>query len=265
MPLKIFVADDSDTIQKVIGLAFADTDAAVEFTKRGDGLLDAVRAFDPDIVLADICLPDLNGYEICARMKESPELAHIPVVLLVGTFEPFEEAEASRVGAAASLTKPFDTSELLDIVRKEVGRNIMPPENESEAAFDSAGSDFNSLSAPNDRITNAKIPISRQAWDSFLGNERVLDVFNAAAMADADRKLGSQSILSGVATTPNTPTAGSAAITVDQLSDEALDRILKKVVEKMSTDIISEIAWEVVPELSEILIRRAIEEGKKPE
>ena len=264
MTLKLFVADDSETIQKMIGLAFDGTDTSIEFASSGEAALDGIRAWRPDIVLADVCLPDINGYEICARIKENPELEHIPVILLVGTFEPFDEAEASRVGSKASLTKPFDRSELIDVVQKQVGRDIMPPEKEPESNFSSGESDALHATALSEKVSNTRIPVSRQAWDSFLGNGRVLDIFNATAVAEAKHTLGKKSAPLRVVDTTGETSTETKVISADQLSDETLDKIVKKVVERMSTDIINEIAWEVVPELSEILIRRSIEEGNKP-
>jgi len=263
MTLKLFVADDSKTIHKVIDLAFDDTDTVVEFAKSGDDALGAIRELRPDIVLADVCLPGINGYEICARMKESPELASIPVILLVGTFEPFDEAEASRVGYAASLTKPFDTSELIDVVRKQVGRDTMSQENESITNFVSevsGGSDAASLNAG---VLNARIPVTRRAWDSFLGRDRVLDVFDSDAVSRAERRRASKSVPFGDDNVAGGRPFVNPAVSADQLSDEVLDKIVEKVVERMSADVISEIAWEVVPELSEILIKRSIEESNK--
>jgi CheY-like chemotaxis protein len=58
----------------------------------------------PDIVLADIFMPGLNGYEVCEHIKRNERFRHIPVMLLVGSFEPFDEAEARRVGADDYLT-----------------------------------------------------------------------------------------------------------------------------------------------------------------
>ena len=263
MTMKLFVADDSETIHKVISLAFDNADTVVEYAVSGDAALETIHEFRPDVVLADVCLPGINGYEICARIKDNPELSHTSVVLLVGTFEPFDEAEASRVGYAACLTKPFDTSELIDVVQKQVGRNTMSSENESETTFNSGEARSSKDSVLNEKILNAKIPVSRQAWDSFIGNNRVLDIFDAASVEAADRKLALNSIPNRVVSAESGSYAEPAAISAEQLSDEVLDKIVERVVEKMSSDIISEIAWEVVPELSEILIRRSIEEGKK--
>jgi hypothetical protein len=63
----------------------------------------------PDVVLADVFMPLMNGYEVCEYIKQNETLKHIPVMLLVGSFEPFDEAEARRVGAEDTLTKPFQS------------------------------------------------------------------------------------------------------------------------------------------------------------
>lgn len=253
MTLKLFVADDSMTIQKVIGLAFNEADAVIESVTSGESALDAIRSFSPDIVLADVCMPGVNGYEICAQVNSDPELKNIPVVLLVGTFEPFDESEASRAGYAASMTKPFDTSELVDVVQKLVRRDTMLQENEADYSGKSE----------NDVLWNARVPVSRQSLDSFLGSARVLDVFDAEAVADADRRFQSLPEPFVPENKEDSPSVEPRAVTADQLSEEVLDTIVERVVKKMSADVINEIAWEVVPELSEILIRHSIEEGRK--
>ncbi|HEX8150708.1 MAG TPA: response regulator [Pyrinomonadaceae bacterium] len=107
---KLLLADDSPTIQKVISLTFGDED--FEVVAVGDGA-QALRALaddpPPDVVLADVVMPGPDGYELCERIKRDARLGRVPVVLLVGTFEPFNEAEARRVGADTVLTKPFQS------------------------------------------------------------------------------------------------------------------------------------------------------------
>ena len=107
---KLLLADDSPTIQKVISLTFEDE--GFEVVAVGDGA-QALRALadepPPDIVLADVVMPGPDGYELCERIKRDARLGRVPVVLLVGTFEPFNEAEARRVGADTVLTKPFQS------------------------------------------------------------------------------------------------------------------------------------------------------------
>lgn len=106
---KLLLADDSITIQKVVNLTFADEGLDVTTVGNGDLAVEKIEEIAPDIVLADIHMPGLNGYEVCEFVKRNQRFRHIPVMLLVGSFEPFDEAEARRVGADDYLTKPFQS------------------------------------------------------------------------------------------------------------------------------------------------------------
>ncbi|MEP7076493.1 MAG: response regulator [Acidobacteriota bacterium] len=103
------MADDSVTIQKVINLTFADEGIEVSAVSDGDAAMQRFNEFRPDIVLADVNMPGLNGYQICEELRGREDAANIPVILLVGSFEPFDENEARRVGANDWITKPFQS------------------------------------------------------------------------------------------------------------------------------------------------------------
>lgn len=106
---KLLLADDSMTIQKVVNLTFADEGIEVVTVGSGTAAVEKLEEIEPDLVLADVHMPGLNGYEVCERIRQNPRFADIPVMLLVGSFEPFDEAEARRVGANDFLTKPFQS------------------------------------------------------------------------------------------------------------------------------------------------------------
>jgi CheY-like chemotaxis protein len=106
---KLLLADDSITIQKVVDLTFADEGVNVLCASNGREAIGALEWFSPDIVLADVFMPEMNGYEVCEYIKQNDKFKHIPVMLLVGSFEPFDEEEARRVGANDILTKPFQS------------------------------------------------------------------------------------------------------------------------------------------------------------
>jgi CheY-like chemotaxis protein len=106
---KILLADDSITIQKVVELSFVDEGAEVVCVSNGREAIERLQDFKPDIILADVFMPQVNGYQLCEYIKQNEELKHIPVMLLVGSFEPFNESEARRVGADDTLTKPFQS------------------------------------------------------------------------------------------------------------------------------------------------------------
>lgn len=110
---KLLLADDSVTVQKVVNLAFESEDIEVITASDGNTAFEKFVEFSPDLVLADINLPGANGYEICERIKQEEQTKHIPVVLLVGSFAPFSEERAERIGASGFLKKPFQSIGLL--------------------------------------------------------------------------------------------------------------------------------------------------------
>ena len=201
MNKKILLADDSVTIQRVVELTFSGQGYDVTCLRSGEELVDAARSIRPDVVLLDVGLPGENGYDVCLRMKEEQELSNVPVMLLTGTFEPFDGARARSAGASAHLTKPFESQVLV----KRVSELIHNP--------------TESLLAP-PRAEPAPAP--------------------AAARQ------------SGEATT-SPPVIDAAS-----LSPEALDLIARRVVELIGDGAVREVAWEVVPELAERLVRKRL-------
>jgi CheY-like chemotaxis protein len=133
MPHRILLADDSLTIQKVIELTFSGTDFELKAVGNGDQALALLDSFSPDIVLADCVMPGRSGYELCEEVKRRPGGRFVPVVLLTGTFEPFDKPRAEHAGADSIVTKPFDSQGLASLVRNLVTkaaeeRAAAPPE-----------------------------------------------------------------------------------------------------------------------------------------
>jgi CheY-like chemotaxis protein len=117
MPHKLLLADDSVTIQRVIELTFADEDVQVQAVGDGMKAIASIQADRPDIVLADVGMPERDGYEVAAFIKGNPQLAHIPVLLLTGAFEPVDEARARAVGCDGVLVKPFEPQMVINRVK----------------------------------------------------------------------------------------------------------------------------------------------------
>jgi CheY-like chemotaxis protein len=134
MPKKILLADDSLTIQKVVELTFSDSDYELICVSNGQKALDRIRDDRPDLVLADVVMPEKNGYEVCEALKSNPATARIPVMLLSGTFEPFDRDRAERIGADSIVSKPFDSQQLIAQVEALLDR----PEASGAAAMSSA-------------------------------------------------------------------------------------------------------------------------------
>jgi CheY-like chemotaxis protein len=117
MGKKILLADDSITIQKVIELTFSDEDFEVVTVGNGRLAVERLEEVRPDIVLCDIIMPEKDGYEVCDYIKKHPALGHVPVLLLTGAFEPFDQERASRVGCDGFLAKPFEPQALIAKVK----------------------------------------------------------------------------------------------------------------------------------------------------
>lgn len=117
MPARLLLADDSVTIQRVIELTFADEDIQVLAVGDGRAAIEQIQRERPDIVLADVGMPERDGYEVAAFVKESPDLAGIPVLLLTGAFEPVDEARARAVGCDGVLVKPFEPQMVISRVK----------------------------------------------------------------------------------------------------------------------------------------------------
>ena len=104
---KLLVADDSSYYRTVISLTFSDEGMEVTTAVDGREALEKLQQSTPDAILASVSMPGISGYELCESIKESERFGHIPVMLLVGLHEPFDQAEARRVGADDVVTKPF--------------------------------------------------------------------------------------------------------------------------------------------------------------
>lgn len=122
---KLLLADDSVTIRKVIELTFADEGIDVTSVADGAAAMSKFVETQPDIVLVDAGLPGTSGYQLCEMIKGDESTSHIPVLLLVGSFEPFDQDAAENAGADGFLTKPFHSiRELVNRVKELLGEMV---------------------------------------------------------------------------------------------------------------------------------------------
>ena len=116
MPKTLLLADDSVVIQKLVGLSLANQDVELITADNGDDAIALATRHRPDAVIADVIMPGRSGYEVCEAIVQDPALTHIPVLLLTGTFEAFDEQRAQDVGAVGHITKPFEAQALVERV-----------------------------------------------------------------------------------------------------------------------------------------------------
>ena len=171
MSKKILLADDSVTIQKVITITFASEDYELEVVGDGNAAIAKAKEFLPDIILADVAMPGKTGYEVSEAIKKDPQLNHIPVLLLAGTFEPLDEAEAARVMSDGCIVKPFESQELIDKVAGLLEKGGGPAEGD---AVKEAGGGF-------------EVPEDIWAEGDFAGISEEFD--EKAGLSEADSTL----------------------------------------------------------------------------
>ena len=125
MAKRILLADDSLTIHRVVELTFAEEDFELYTAKNGQEALAKTKEVNPDLIITDVNMPEMDGYDLCREVKEDPALSHIPVILLKGTFEPFDVEKAKSVRYDAIISKPFQSSKFVAKV-KEVLSSLEP-------------------------------------------------------------------------------------------------------------------------------------------
>jgi CheY-like chemotaxis protein len=171
---KLLVADDSPAYRKLLDLTF--TDEGMEVTTVG-GAREAWEKLEqspPDLVLADVFMPEISGYELCERIKQNERFGRIPVILLVGLHEPFDEAEARRVGADDVVTKPFES------IRQLVGR-VGSLLGGTTGAEESGAHEYSTLGLEHSDPTPSAAPD-----DQAMPEENVTVFVEAASMTETD-------------------------------------------------------------------------------
>ena len=324
MPKTILLADDSVTIRKVIELTFATTDMRVETVPDGDAAMARIPELRPDMVIADVVMPGADGYEICRAVKR--DYPGVPVVLLTGSFEPFDAERARECGADGHLVKPFDSQELVERARQLLSpppepaveeRPLLtpvpdpepepvpepqawtpapaesappePPEapgQEQPVGFEMAETEVTEVTgsqlgiAPLPRVPGEPDVEAEQA----AGEDELEEVMDDLASSEDEA-----APVPGFATPVDVKTPAPATYVVEapleesadpqadepapatethravassgegpHLSDADIEAIAVAVVERISDQVCREIAWEVVPDLAEAIIRERI-------
>ncbi|HBA72058.1 MAG: hypothetical protein A2X82_10300 [Geobacteraceae bacterium GWC2_55_20] len=118
MSIKLLVADDSITIQKVIGIIFGGDDYSLTVVDNGKTAIEKAIEVCPDVLLIDALMPGMTGYEVSEAVRATPALANKPILILTGSFEPFDEDKAKKCGADDFLAKPFESQQIISKVKE---------------------------------------------------------------------------------------------------------------------------------------------------
>ncbi len=117
MPRQALIVEDEENI--LLSLEFLLTQEGYAVTTAGDGAaaLQAVNKQTPDLVLLDVMLPLIDGFEVCRQMRANPALRNTRIIMVTARGRETEIKRGMALGADAYLTKPFSTRELMDIIR----------------------------------------------------------------------------------------------------------------------------------------------------
>lgn len=129
--VKILIVDDDCNIAELISLYLLKEGYLTELAEDGDEAMDKFALFKPDLVLLDIMLPGIDGYEVCKRIRVSSE---VPIIMLSAKGEVFDKVLGLELGADDYLVKPFESKELVARVKAVLRRR--PPEKEKDASDD---------------------------------------------------------------------------------------------------------------------------------
>ena len=114
----VLVVDDSPTVRKIVQITLQRE--SIRVVTAGDGLsaLAAVADTQPDLILLDIVLPRMDGYNICHLVRNNPDYRDLPIIMLSGKDGIFDKMRGRLAGSTEYITKPFDSSELVQSVRR---------------------------------------------------------------------------------------------------------------------------------------------------
>ncbi len=212
MSIKILLADDSITIQKVVGIIFGGDEYSLTVVDNGKAAVEKARELKPDVLLIDALMPGMSGYEVCEAVRATPAISTTPILLLTGSFEPFDETKAKNCGADDFLAKPFESQQIVTKVKELVDQSsprtaapvapvapVAPSVTEASVATEAANDIWGAFTAPEEPVAAAATPPAApdpaEGFDIFdmVGEEPEAPTTSPSAdSSSTDKGTGSQ-------------------------------------------------------------------------
>jgi DNA-binding response OmpR family regulator len=123
---RILVADDQDDILSLLKDSLAGYDFEVMACKEPKNILSLIKSFKPDLILLDLLMPDLGGFEICEILNNDPETSGIPIIIISGFGDLNDVKKAFKLGAVGYFVKPFALSDLSKEITKAISNKQQP-------------------------------------------------------------------------------------------------------------------------------------------
>lgn len=115
---RILIADDEPNIVLALELLMKREGYEIRTVGDGETALEAARTFHPDLILLDVMMPKMDGYEVCERLRSDPALKHVTIVMLTAKGREVEKEKGMALGADLYITKPFSTRDVVQRVKE---------------------------------------------------------------------------------------------------------------------------------------------------
>ena len=126
---RVLIVDDDNNIAELISLYLMKECFETEIAENGEAAVEKAESFRPDLILLDLMLPGIDGYEVCRRVRRNSQ---VPIIMLSAKGETFDKVLGLELGADDYMVKPFDSKELVARVKAVLRRNRTPEQTEAE-------------------------------------------------------------------------------------------------------------------------------------
>lgn len=121
MPKKILVADDEEDVKIIVQLFLESKGYEIVTAYDGLDAIDKAKSERPDLILLDIMMPVLDGFEVCRRLKSEPSTAPVPVIMISASSQSESKKRGLEAGAVDYIVKPFEPDHLAKVLAKHLG------------------------------------------------------------------------------------------------------------------------------------------------
>jgi CheY-like chemotaxis protein len=282
---KLLLADDSITIQKVVELILAEEEFEIKSAGNGEEALAMIPSFNPDIVLADIEMPKMNGYQLCEKIKQSPSTSAIPVILLTGAFEPIDEELAKQVQADDFIVKPFESQELISKINAALTVSEVSAGENEEGLFEAEAVGLEEAAAEGEDLwAMEEVPEEAEAMSWQLedeaaeaGTEELIELAEEAE--EVTTEAAAEEIIPPVAEKLRAEEVRTGMPAMEFPSSAEIKGILKNAIEEKVSSVMSsvdlkeavlatitpllkdsveKVLWEVAPDLVEKMLKEML-------
>lgn len=121
MPKKILVVDDETELLKALSIRLKTSGYEVITASDGQEGLEKAKSLNPDLIVLDVLMPKMDGYEACRMLKFDEKYKSIPIIMLTAKAQDIDKVMGKKVGADDYITKPFETQDLIDKIKRRLG------------------------------------------------------------------------------------------------------------------------------------------------